>query len=369
LKGSREIGFTVLSMTVSLVAVFLPILLMGGLVGRLFREFAVTLTLAVTVSLLVSLSVTPMMCARLLKPEHGQRHGRFYRFGGWVVDSLRRLYGLTLRGVLRHPALTALLTLATVGVNVYLFVIVPKGFFPQQDTGRIVGSIQAEQDISFPAMQTKLATSRGWCWTTRGDERHRLHRRGGNTTNSGRMFIALKSHHERDLTVDQVITRLRGKLSRVPGASLFLQAVQDVRIGGRQSNAQYQYTLQSPNLDELNAFAPQMLGRLRNLPELRDVATDQQNRGLQAVVVIDRDIASRLGVPPRPSTTRLRRFGQRQVATIFTERNQYASCWRWAPTSSRARTRSPGSTSAPTPVRRCRSAPSPASLRARRRCW
>jgi hydrophobe/amphiphile efflux-1 (HAE1) family protein len=325
LKGSREIGFTVLSMTVSLVAVFLPILLMGGLVGRLFREFAVTLTLAVTVSLLVSLSVTPMMCARLLKSAHTERHGRFYRFGGWAVDSLRRLYALTLRGVLRHPALTALLTLATVGVNVYLFVLVPKGFFPQQDTGRIIGSIQAEQDISFPAMQTKLADFARLVLEDPAVTNVIAFTGGaGNTTNSGRMFISLKSHHERDASADQVITRLRGKLGRVPGASLFLQAVQDVRIGGRQSNAQYQYTLQSPNLDELNAFAPQMLGRLRNLPELRDVATDQQNRGLQAAVVIDRDTASRLGVPAQAIDDALYdAFGQRQVATIFTERNQY----------------------------------------------
>ena len=325
LKGSREIGFTVLSMTVSLVAVFLPILLMGGLVGRLFREFAVTLTLAVTVSLLVSLSVTPMMCARLLKSAHTERHGRFYRFGGWAVDSLRRLYALTLRGVLRHPALTALLTLATVGVNVYLFVLVPKGFFPQQDTGRIIGNIQAEQDISFPAMQTKLADFARLVLEDPAVTNVIAFTGGaGNTTNSGRMFISLKSHHERDASADQVITRLRGKLGRVPGASLFLQAVQDVRIGGRQSNAQYQYTLQSPNLDELNAFAPQMLGRLRNLPELRDVATDQQNRGLQAAVVIDRDTASRLGVPAQAIDDALYdAFGQRQVATIFTERNQY----------------------------------------------
>jgi multidrug efflux pump len=325
LKGSREIGFTVLSMTVSLVAVFLPILLMGGLVGRLFREFAVTLTLAVTVSLLVSLSVTPMMCARLLKSAHTERHGRLYRFGGWAVDSLRRLYALTLRGVLRHPALTALLTLATVGVNVYLFVLVPKGFFPQQDTGRIIGSIQAEQDISFPAMQTKLADFARLVLDDPAVTNVIAFTGGaGNTTNSGRMFIALKSHHERDVSADQVITRLRGKLGRVPGASLFLQSVQDVRIGGRQSNAQYQYTLQSPNLDELNAFSPQMLGRLRNLSELRDVATDQQNRGLQAAVVIDRDTASRLGVPAQAIDDALYdAFGQRQVATIFTERNQY----------------------------------------------
>ena len=326
LKGAREIGFTVLSMSTSLVAVFIPILLMGGLVGRLFREFAVTLTLAIGVSLLVSLTTTPMMCAKFLKSSHGRPHGRAYRLGEWAVEGLRRLYGRTLTWVLRHALLTLLFTLATIGLNVYLYVVVPKGFFPQQDTGRIVGSIQAQQDISFPAMRTKMVDLANIVLTDPAVDKvvGFTGGGGGNTTNSGRVFISLKPLQERKVSADQVIDRLRGKLSRVPGAMLFLQAVQDVRIGGRQSNAQYQYTLQSPNLDELNAFAPQMLTKLRGLPELRDVATDQQNRGLQAKLVIDRDTASRLGILARAVDDSLYdAFGQRQVSTIFTERNQY----------------------------------------------
>jgi multidrug efflux pump len=228
--------------------------------------------------------------------------------------------------VLRHALLTLLFTLATIGLNVYLYVVVPKGFFPQQDTGRIVGSIQAQQDISFPAMRTKMVDLANIVLTDPAVDKvvGFTGGGGGNTTNSGRVFISLKPLQERKVSADQVIDRLRGKLSRVPGAMLFLQAVQDVRIGGRQSNAQYQYTLQSPNLDELNAFAPQMLTKLRGLPELRDVATDQQNRGLQAKLVIDRDTASRLGILARAVDDSLYdAFGQRQVSTIFTERNQY----------------------------------------------
>src|SRR2546425_1922374 len=325
LKGAREIGFTVLSMSTSLVAVFIPILLMGGLVGRLFREFAVTLTLAITVSLLVSLTTTPMMCALFLKPGHAQRHGRAYRLGERAFDAVRNLYARTLGWVLRHQLATLLVTLATICVNIYLFAVVPKGFFPQQDTGRIVGNIQAEQDISFPAMRAKMVEFAGIVLNDPAVENVvGFTGGGGNTTNSGRMFMALKPLAERKVSADRVIDRLRGRLAHVPGATLFLQAVQDVRVGGRLSNAQYQYTLQSPNLDELNAFAPQMLAALRGLPQLRDVATDQQNRGLQAALVIDRDTASRLGVPAQVIDDALYdRFGQRQVSTIFTERNQY----------------------------------------------
>jgi multidrug efflux pump len=325
MRGAREIGFTVLSMSVSLVAVFIPILLMGGIVGRLFREFAVTLTLAIGVSLLVSLTTTPMMCAKFLKPRQARPHGRAYRLGEWVVEGLRRLYGRTLTWVLRHQPLTLLFTLGTIGVSVYLFTVVPKGFFPQQDAGRIIGSIQAQQDISFPAMRGKMAELSNIVLTDPAVATVVVFTGGtGNTTNSGRVFITLKPLGERKVSADQVIDRLRGKLPRVPGAMLFLQAVQDVRIGGRQSNAQYQYTLQSPNLDELNAFAPQMLTKLRGLDKLRDVATDQQNRGLQAKLVIDRDTASRLGVAARAVDDSLYdAFGQRQVSTVFTERNQY----------------------------------------------
>jgi multidrug efflux pump len=325
LKGSREIGFTVLSMSTSLVAVFIPILLMGGLVGRLFREFAVTLTLAIAVSLLVSLSTTPMMCARFLRPSHERRRGRVARFGEGAVDGLRRLYARTLTWVLRHQRLTLLATVATVCVNLYLFTVVPKGFFPQQDTGRIIGSIQAQQDVSFPSMRTKMVELANTVLKDPAVEYVvGFTGGGGNTTNAGRVFISLKPLHERKASADQIIDRLRGALAHVPGATLFLQPVQDVRIGGRQSNAQYQYTIQSQDLEELNAFAPRMLAKLRELPQLRDVATDQQNRGLQARLVIDRDTASRLGIQARVIDDALYdRFGQRQVSTIFTERNQY----------------------------------------------
>ncbi|HXJ83629.1 MAG TPA: multidrug efflux RND transporter permease subunit [Candidatus Methylomirabilis sp.] len=325
LRGAREIGFTVLSMSTSLVAVFIPILLMGGLVGRLFREFAITLTMAIGVSLLVSLSTTPMMCAMLLRSRDESRHGLAYRIGERAFNALLRFYEVTLGWVLRHPRFTLLVTLATVGVNVYLFVITPKGFFPQQDAGRIVGNIQAEQDISFPAMRRKMVEFLGTVMTDPAVDQAMAFTGGaGNTTNTGRMFIALKPLVERKVSVDQVINRLRGKLAHVPGATLFLQAVQDLRIGGRISNAQYQYTLQSPDLTELNAAAPRMLAKLRELPELRDVSTDQQNRGLQATLVIDRDTASRLGIQAQAIDDALYdAFGQRQVSTIFTQLNQY----------------------------------------------
>jgi multidrug efflux pump len=325
LRGSREIGFTVLSMSTSLVAVFIPILLMSGLVGRLFREFAVTLTMAIAVSLVVSLTATPMMCARFLKRADERSPGRLARGMAWLVDGSARVYAASLGWVLRHPALMLLVTLGTMAFSIYLYMIVPKGFFPQQDTGRIVGSVQANQDISFPSMREKMleltnvvlqdpAVAHIVAFTGGG----------GNTTNSGRVFISLKPLEERKGTADDVINRLRGPLGHVPGANLFMQAVQDVRIGGRQSNAQFQYTLTGPYLEEINTFAPRMLGRLREIKEIRDVSTDQQNRGLQAKLVIDRDMASRLRVATRAIDDSLyNAFGQRQVSTIYTERNQY----------------------------------------------
>ncbi len=326
LEGSREIGFTVLSMSVSLVAVFIPILLMGGIVGRLFREFAVVLSMAIGVSLLVSLSTTPMMCAMLLRPPGASRPGRLARAAEAAFDGLHALYRVTLGWVLRHQRVTLAVTLATVGVNVYLFTIVPKGFFPQQDTGRLTGNIQAEQDISFPAMRQKMTEFVAIIMTDPAVANVTAFTGGGNTTNTGRMFVALKPLHERGVSADQVIARLRGKLSHVPGATLFLQAVQDLRVGGRQSNAQFQYTLASlgQDLTQLNQTAPRMLAKLRTLPELRDVATDQQNRGLQANVVIDRDTASRLNIRPQAVDDALYdAFGQRQVSTIYTNLNQY----------------------------------------------
>ena len=325
LRGAREIGFTVLSMSASLVAVFIPVLLMGGLVGRLFREFAVVLTMAIAVSLLVSLTATPMMCAVLLRSARESAHGRAYRLGERAFGGLLRFYEVTLGWVLRHPRTTLVVMLATIGLNVYLFVVVPKGFFPQQDVGRIVGNIQAEQDISFPAMRRKMADFAATVITDPAVENVvAFSGGGGNTTNSGRMFIALKPLEQRKMSADQVINRLRAKLSHVPGATLFLQAVQDLRIGGRISNAQFQYTLQSPDLPLLNTTAPRMLAKLRELPGLRDVTTDQQNRGLQASLVIDRDTASRLGILPRAiDETLYDAFGQRQVSTIYTQLNQY----------------------------------------------
>jgi multidrug efflux pump len=326
LKGAREIGFTVLSMSVSLVAVFIPILLMGGIVGRLFREFAVVLTMAILVSLVISLSTTPMMCAQFLKPAHNVRHGRLYRATERVFDGVLALYTRTLDWALRFRLVTLAVMLLTIAVNIYLFAIVPKGFFPQQDTGRLIGNIQAEQDISSEAMRGKMAE---FVRVVKEDPAVNdvVAFMGGdqNTTNTGRVFVSLKSHGERNnLPADQIIARLRGKLAHVPGATLFLQSVQDLRIGGRASNAQYQYTLQSTELAQLNAFAPQMLAKLRGLEGLRDVATDQQNRGLQAALVIDRDSASRLGILPLAiDETLYSAFGQRQVSTIFGPLNQY----------------------------------------------
>ena len=325
LRGAREIGFTVLSMSTSLVAVFIPILFMGGLVGRLFREFAVVLTLAIGFSLLVSLSVTPMMCSQLLRSSREVRHGRLYRLGEWVFDGVLGLYARTLRWGLRFRLVTLLITIGTVCLNVYLFVVVPKGFFPQQDTGRLIGSIQADQDISFPAMRDKMREYVDLVMTDPAVANVVAFMGGNqNTTNTGRMFVVLKPLEERQLSADRVIERLRAKVARIPGANLFLQAVQDLRIGGRGSNAQFQYTLQSTELPELNAFAPQMLARLRGIEGLRDVATDQQNRGLQASLVIDRDSASRLGIPAKTiDETLYDAFGQRQVSTIYRALNQY----------------------------------------------
>jgi multidrug efflux pump len=325
LRGSREVGFTVLSMSTSLVAVFIPILLMGGIVGRLFREFAGVLTMAVAVSLVVSLSTTPMMCARLLRRRDEQRHGRIYRASEGVFDATHALYARTLGWVLRHQLLVLGVTLATIALNVYLFVKVPKGFFPQQDSGRIFGIVQAEQDISFPAMRSKVTEFNAIMQADPAAGDVVAFTGGfGNTTNTGRMFISLKPLRERKLSADQIVDRLRPKIGHVAGASLFLQSVQDLRISGRLSNAQYQYTLRSADLHDLNALAPQMLAKLRTLKELRDVATDQQNRGLQASLVIDRDAASRLGVAAQAVDDALYdAFGQRQVSTIFTQLNQY----------------------------------------------
>ena len=325
--GAREIAFTVLSMSASLVAVFTPILLMGGMVGRLFHEFAVTLSAAVAVSLVISLTTTPMMCATLLKPGKTGGHGFLYRASEGVFNWMHDTYDTTLRWALRHPRFMLSLTLATVAVNVGLFIVIPKGFFPEQDTGRISGTIQAEQDISFQAMKEKLTEvvdiirsdpdiDSVSAFTGGGG--------GGTTTNTGRMFIALKPFEERKATAGQVITRLRGKLSRVPGAPTYLQPVQDLRIGGRIGAGLYQYTIQGDNLAELNTWSGRMLRRMRTLPQLVDTSSDQQNRGLQTTVVIDRDTASRLGITAQLVDNTLNdAFGQRQVSITYTLLNQY----------------------------------------------
>jgi multidrug efflux pump len=337
-RGAAEIGFTVLSMSVSLVAVFIPLLLMGGIVGRLFREFAITLSVAIAVSLLVSLTTTPTMCAKFLRPPaKDERHNRFYRGSEWVFDKTLATYTHALKWVLEYQLITLVVTILVACLSVYLYIKVPKGFFPQQDTGRIMGSVQAAQDISFQAMRDKMQRYVTIVMTDPAVSSV-VGFAGGNTiSNQGRFFIMLKPLAERgrcpnrhfwqscpNVTADNVITRLRGKLSAVPGATLFLQSAQDLTIGGRQSNAQYQYTLQGEDLNELNTWAPQLLTKMRGLQELRDVSTDQQDKGLQAQLVIDRDTASRLGVAAQTIDNALYdAFGQRQVSTMYRPLNQY----------------------------------------------
>jgi multidrug efflux pump len=322
LVGAKEIGFTVVSISCSLVAVFIPILLMGGIVGRLFREFAVTLSVAIAVSLVISLTATPMMCATLLRPRGEEKRGRFYlaseRGFAWILSRYERALGW----VLHHQPLTLAVTLGTMAATIVLYAKVPKGFFPQQDTGRMMGQIVADQDTSFQAMQVKL----GEYVKTMVQDPAVDSANGflGGTVNTGRMFVSLKRRSERNVTADQVIARLRGKLARIPGATLYLQSVQDIRIGGRPSATQYQYTLQGDNSDELFQWAPRVLEQLRKLKELADVNSDQQNKGLQAALTIDRATASRLGITPKMlDNTLYDAFGQRQVSTMYTQLNQY----------------------------------------------
>jgi multidrug efflux pump len=324
LLGAREVGFTVLSMSVSLIAVFIPILMMGGIIGRLFREFAMVISIAIMISLVVSLSTTPMMCAVLLRRDHDQARGRLYRWSEGVFEAMLAAYRRTLGVALRHPLSVMGVLAAVLALNFYLYGVVPKGFFPQQDTGRMIGVIMADQSISFQLMQQKLTqfvsiikkdpaidTVVGFT--------------GGGQTNSGFMFMSLKPLQERKASVDEVIGRLRGKLAVVPGATLFLQAVQDIRAGGRAGNAQYQFTLQGPTFEELNEWTPKITTALQALPDvLADVNSDQQNKGLESDLVIDRDTAARLGITvSQIDNTLYDAFGQRQVSTIYVARNQY----------------------------------------------
>jgi len=323
IKGASEVGFTVLSMSISLIAVFIPILVMGGLLGRLFREFAVTLSAAILISLAISLTTTPMMCAMLLRGERERPHGRIYYMSERIFEGMLNGYRTTLSWTLRHPQLILLVLLATLCLNGYLYVTIPKGFFPQQDTGRITGSIQADQAISFQLMSQKLTQ---FISIVKNDPAvdTAVGFTGGGQTNSGFVFVSLKPLAERQISADQVIARLRRELAVVPGATLFLQAVQDIRTGGRQGNAQYQYTLQGNTFTDLLEWAPRLAAALQAEPKLTDVNTDQQNKGLETNVVIDRDTAARLGVTvSQIDNTLYDAFGQRQVSTIYVARNQY----------------------------------------------
>ncbi len=324
LLGAREIGFTVVSMSTSLIAVFIPILLMGGIVGRLFREFAVTLSAAIAVSLVVSLTTTPMLCARFLKAHDPGSHGALYRMSerGWLW--MNRTYKTTVGWVLRHKRFTFAVAIAMLALNVWLYIIIPKGFFPQQDTGRMVGLIMGDQDVSFLDMRGK---TNEFIRIVKQDPavQNVLAFVGGHSAqNQGRMFVTLKPLSERKISLDQVIARLRPKLAHIPGATLYFQGVQDLQIGGRTSASQYQYTLSGENLNELYEWAPKLLQRLRKIPQLKDVNSDQQVSGLEENVIIDRDTASRLGITPQQIDNILYdAFGQRQISTIYRTLNQY----------------------------------------------
>ena len=321
LKGASEIGSTVITMSVSLVAVFIPLLLMGGIVGRLFREFAVTLSVAIGVSMLVSLTATPMMCAHLLK-QHTE-HGGVYRVTERAFNRVVNLYGRALTVVLRHSFVTLMILFATIVLNFYLYIHVPKGFFPQQDNGRLMGAIMADQDTSFQTMDGIL---RRMVNIVAADPAVDMVNgfTGGGIVNSARMFVSLKPLAERGITADYIIARLRPKLARVPGATLYLQAGQDIRVGGRMSNAQYQFTMRGDNLADLTRYAPAMLRELRTVPLIADLSSDQQNRGMQALLEYDRETAARFGISPQLiDATLYDAFGQRQVSTMYTTLNQY----------------------------------------------
>jgi multidrug efflux pump len=337
-KGAAEIGFTVVSMSVSLVAVFIPLLMMGGIVGRLFREFAVTLSIAIGVSLAVSLTTTPTMCAKFLRPqEKDEKHNVFYRASEWFFDKLLATYTSMLKVVLAHQFPMLVLTILIAALSVFLYIKVPKGFFPQQDTGRLQGAVMAAQDISFQSMSDKMSRYVNIVMKDPAVDTV-VGFAGGNTAlNQGRFFMMLKPLDQRNkcktehfwqscplVTADDVINRLRGKLAVVPGATLILQSAQDLTIGGRFGNAQYQYTLQSANLNDLNTWSPRLLDKLKGLSQLRDQNSDQQDKGLQAMLVVDRDTASRMGVTAETLDNALYdAFGQRQVSTIYRPLNQY----------------------------------------------
>jgi len=323
-QGAREVGFTVLSISLSLIAVFIPILLMGGILGRLFREFTVTLSIAIIVSLVISLTTTPMMCALFLKPRTQPQAERRPD----IFERVRRGYGRSLTWALRHSALVLLIFIAMICLNVALYIIVPKGFFPQQDTGRLIGSLQADQSISFQLMSAKLRQMMDIVQSDPAVENVVGYTGVGSgggyaQINTGNVFVSLKSLSER-VSVDQVIARLRPKLAQVPGGRLYLAAVQDLRAGGRQSNAQYQYTLQSEDVEDLYTWTPKLVDALEHSSVVTDVSSDQQQRGLETYLDIDRDTSARLGVSPQQiDNTLYDAFGQRQVSVIYSAINQY----------------------------------------------
>nr|WP_216840920.1 multidrug efflux RND transporter permease subunit MdtC [Yersinia enterocolitica] len=330
LRGVREVGFTVLSMSISLVAVFIPLLLMEGLPGRLFREFAVTLSVAIGISLVISLTLTPMMCAHLLRAQPAGKQQRIRGFGK-VLLAIQQGYGRSLNWVLGHTRWVMVVLLSTIALNVWLYISIPKTFFPEQDTGRMMGFIQADQSISFQAMQQKL---KDFMKIVSADPAvdNVTGFTGGSRTNSGSMFISLKPQSERSETAQQVITRLRGKLAKEPGASLFLSPVQDIRVGGRQSNASYQFTLLADDLAALREWEPKVRAALSKLPELADVNSDQQDKGSEMALTYDRETMARLGIDVSDANALLNNaFGQRQISTIYQPLNQYKVVMEVAP--------------------------------------
>ncbi len=327
LKGSQQIGFTILSLTVSLIAVLIPLLFMGDVVGRLFREFAVTLGVTILISAVVSLTLTPMMCSRILKHVPEERQGRFYHASGQLFDRIIAAYGRTLKWVLKHQAATLVVAVGTLVLTVLLYIMIPKGFFPVQDTGAIQGISEAPQSISFPAMAERQQALAKVILKDPAVESLStfIGVDGTNTTlNTGRVLINLKPLDKRNVNATEVIRRLNPQLTAVDGITLFMQPVQDITVDARVSRTQFQYTLDDPNFDELNSWAPKLVDQLRASPELRDVGSDQQDKGLRVALSMDRSTAARFGITPQLiDNTLYDAFGQRQISTIFTELNQY----------------------------------------------
>jgi multidrug efflux pump len=324
LKGAEEIGFTVFTISISLIAVFIPLLMMGGIVGRLFREFAVTLSTAVFVSMIISLTTTPMMCAYLLRNERAEKHGRIYKATEKFFDGMLSLYRTTLHWVLEHPMPTLIVLFITIVLNVVLIIKIPKGLFPVEDTGAITGSVRGPQDSSFPAMDASIRQIGAVIKSDPAVQNVIAFSGGSGATNTGSVYIALKPLAERKVSASQIIDRLRPKLNRLPTASAFLQAAQDLRIGGRSSNAMYQYTLQADNVQDLFTWGPRILSQMQHLPGLQDVSSDQQNGGLDELLNYDRVTAAKLGITVQQLDSGLYgAFGQSQVSIIYTQLNQY----------------------------------------------